>query len=47
MTRHSKNANALGVFTYQEKQKLKNIYGTLSGRVGKKAANDPRQAIRV
>ncbi|KAJ3364895.1 hypothetical protein HDU91_002406 [Kappamyces sp. JEL0680] len=35
MTRHSKNANALAVFTYQEKQKLKGIYGTLNSRVGR------------
>jgi nitric oxide synthase-interacting protein len=35
MTRHSKNNNALAVFTYQEKLKLKNVYGTLETRVGR------------
>jgi nitric oxide synthase-interacting protein len=34
MTRHSKNNCALGHFTHAEKQKLKNVYGTVSQRLG-------------
>jgi hypothetical protein len=35
MSRHSKNNCSAPVFTYSERQKLKNEYGTLARRVGK------------
>ena len=37
MTRHSKNAESLGHFTHNEKKKLKNVYGTLTQRLGQES----------
>jgi len=34
MSRHSKNNTANSVFTYAEKQKLENVYGTQKVRLG-------------
>ena len=34
MTRHSKNVTAAPTMTYHEKSLLKNVYGTISQRIG-------------
>ena len=34
MSKHSKNNTSSSVFTYQERQKLKSVYGTQHNRVG-------------
>jgi hypothetical protein len=34
MSKHSKNNTSSTVFTYAERQKLKNIYGTINTRIG-------------
>jgi len=34
MSKHSKNNTSSSVFTYQERQKLKTVYGTHQSRIG-------------
>jgi nitric oxide synthase-interacting protein len=34
MSRHSKNNTAHAVFTYNEKKRFRNEYGTLTARIG-------------